>query len=70
MNWLCQTHPLLVVLPHWKFGLLKTVGPVENNGTDFVSKTTLDKIGTLVVETLYFFMTYMAERDQVEEGEI
>ena len=25
------------------------------------------KIGTLVVETLYFFMTYMPERDQVKK---
>ena len=25
------------------------------------------KIGTLVVETLYFFMTYMPQRDQVEK---
>ena len=28
------------------------------------------KIGTLVVETLYFFMTYMPQRDQVEKLEI
>ena len=27
------------------------------------------KIGTLVVETLYFFMTYMPQRDQVEKNE-
>ena len=67
MNWLCQTHLILVGPLYWTFDLFKTVGLVENNGTNLSPERIGIKNGTLVVETLYFFMTYMPERDQVEK---
>ena len=68
-NWLCQSHTFQVFPPYWRFGRLKFVGPVEENVTNFVSRTNCDKNWHTVVETLYFFMIYMLQRDQVEKKE-
>ena len=57
----------LFLRPYWKFSLLSTIDAVGNNGAILSLERISTQIGTLVVEILYFFMTYMPQRDQVEK---
>ena len=57
----------LFLWPYWKFSPLSTIDAVGNNGAILSLERISTQIGTLVVEILYFFMTYMPQRDQVEQ---